>query len=45
MVLVIEGKTCTRLFTLFNPNNNVSVSQPPHRSSIEGMAEPTVTLS
>lgn len=45
MVLVIKGKTCTRLFTLYNPNYNVSVSQLPHRPSIEGMAEPTVTLS
>ena len=45
MVLVIKGKTCTGLFTLFNPNYNVSVSQPPHRLSIEGMAESIVSLS
>ena len=45
MVLVLKGKTCTILFTLLNPKHNVSVFQPPHRPSTDGMAEPTVTLN
>jgi len=45
MVLVIQGKTSTILFTLFQPLNNVSVFQPPHGPSTDGMAEPTGTLN
>ena len=46
MVLVIKGKTCTKNFIhYFNPKHNVSVFQPPHKPSIERMAEPTVMLN
>ena len=45
MVLVIKEIHAQKLFTLFNPKHNVSVFQPPHRPSTDGMAEPTVTLN